>query len=277
MTETTLRRLTSALRSTEQPRQVALVLLAHVLKKPKTWVLAHPEAVLSPEQNSQIERLFQRLEAGEPLPYLTGTQAFFGLDFVVTHHTLIPRPETELLVEEALNWLDHHPEVKNALDVGTGSGCIAVTIASRKPNLTVSGTDISAEALKIAQLNAAAHRVEAQITFSQADLLPEGAGKFDLVCANLPYIPTAKLTEVNTLGFEPNLALDGGPDGLGLILRLLNSLPSRLSEPGLALLETESTLGEETLTLAKAAFPLADVQLRQDLAGRDRLIRIEVK
>jgi len=268
--------LPSAINCIEQPYQVALILLAHVLQKPKTWVLAHPETHLNPDQKAHLERLVRRLQAGEPLPYLTGKQAFFGLDFAVSPAVLIPRPETELLVEEALSWLEAYPEAKSVLDVGTGSGCIAIILATRKPRLTITATDLFPDALEIAKQNAESHQVKDQITFEQADLLPYGNLPFSLVCANLPYIPSAKLEEVNTLEFEPTLALDGGADGLSLIRRLLEQLPPRLSSPGLVLLETEATLGVETLALAKMAFPQADVRLLQDLAGLDRLVRIEV-
>jgi len=260
----------------EQPYQVSLILLAHILQKTKTWVLAHPETHLNPDQKTQLERLVSRLQAGEPLPYLIGKQAFFGLDFAVSPAVLIPRPETELLVEEALNWLDRHPGATRALDVGTGSGCIAVSMATRKPWLSITATDLSADALRLAEQNAETNHVRDQIVFEEADLMPSIDQPFDLVCANLPYIPTNKLQEVNTLGFEPALALDGGADGLRLIRRLLKLLPSRMNTPTLILLETEASLGAETLALAIQAFPRADVRLLPDLAGRDRLVRIEI-
>lgn len=268
--------LSFALNGTDQPQQVALILLAHVLNKPKTWVLAHPEAHLNPDQKARLEHLVSRLQEGEPLPYLTGKQAFYGLEFAVNSDVLIPRPETELLVEEALDWLAAHPTAKTVLDVGTGSGCIAISLAMRNARLAITATDISPAALKLARQNAAAHQVSAQITFIQADLLPNTSDTFDLVCANLPYIPSQKLSSVNTLGFEPSLALDGGADGLRLISRLLDHLPLRLNCPGLVLLEIEASLGAETLELANVAFPNARVSLIQDLAGLDRLVRIEL-
>jgi len=266
----------SAINCVEQPHQVALILLAHVLQKPKTWVLAHPDTHLNPDQKAHLEQLISRLQQGEPLPYLTGQQAFYGLDFAVSPAVLIPRPETELLVEEALSWLVAHPEAKYALDVGTGSGCIAIALATCKPWLTITATDLSPQALNIAKQNAETHQVSAQIAFEQADLVPSGDHNFDLVCANLPYIPSAKLEQVNTLGFEPTLALDGGPDGLSLIRRLLDQLPPKLNSPALVLLETEATLGADTLALAKTVFPKANVHLLQDLARLDRLVRIEI-
>ncbi len=159
--------------------------------------------------------------------------------------------------------------------MGTGSGCIAVTLATRNPSLQITATDISRKALNVAEENADNHQVGAQIVFEQTDLLPDGNQTFDLICANLPYIPSKKLPEVNTIEFEPTLALDGGEDGLDLIRRLLAHLPQKLNRPGLALVETEATLGAETLSLAIKAFPQADVRLLKDLAGLDRLVRIE--
>ena len=268
--------LSFALNGIDQPHQVALILLAHVLNKPKTWVLAHPETHLNPDQKARLEHLVSRLQEGEPLPYLTGKQAFYGLEFAVNPDVLIPRPETELLVEEALDWLAAHPNGKTVLEVGTGSGCIAISLATCNTRLAITATDISSAALKLARQNAAIHQVSAQITFTQADLLPNTSDTFDLVCANLPYIPSQKLSSVNTHGFEPNLALDGGADGLRLIRRLLDHLPSRLNYPSVVLLEIEASLGAETLELAYAAFPNACVTLIQDLAGLDRLVRIEL-
>ena len=267
--------LRSTINVTGQPDQVALILLAHVFGKPKTWVLAHPETHLNPDQRARLEHLVSRLQAGEPLPYLLGKQAFYGIDFAVSPDVLIPRPETELLVDKALEWLNDHPAATKALDVGTGSGCIAITLATRKPRLAVTAVDLSPAALDIARQNAQAHQVSAHIDFQQADLLPSGNETFDLVCANLPYIPSGKLIEVNTLSFEPTLALDGGADGLVLIRCLLAQLSPRLNHPALVLLETEATLGAETLALAKSTFPQAEVSLWQDLAGLDRLVRIE--
>jgi len=158
----------------------------------------------------------------------------------------------------------------------------AAEVETVKPAAVIKETELSEEdqqALKVARDVVfellERMKVKAQITFEQTDLLPSGNRSFDLVCANLPYIPSKKLEEVNTLGFEPTLALDGGTDGLRLIRRLLEQLPARLNCPGLVLLETEATLGAETLALANAAFPRADVRLLQDLAGLDRLVRIE--
>ena len=265
------------LREIEQPHQIALVLLAHIVQRPKTWLLAHPEAHLSKAQADQLEGLLQRLEAGEPLPYLVGTQEFFGLEFEVNPSVLIPRPETEIMVETALAWLQEHPSSRNGIDVGTGSGCIAISLVSNCPDLNMLATDLSETALNVATKNAQKHNVVDRISFSLSDLIPEDPQPVDLVCANPPYIPTEKLVEVNSLPWEPSLALDGGESGLDLVSKLLEKLPAFLNNPALILLETEATLGAQTLQLAKHNFPNAEVSLHKDLFERDRMVRIELK
>ena len=163
----------------ELPQQTLLVLLSHVLEQPQTWILAHTEAALSARQQAKLTALIARLKQGEPLPYLTGRQEFFGLSIEVSPAVLIPRPETELMVETALRWLRLHPAANSAVDVGTGSGCIAVSLAVNTPTLHIVATDISAEALAIAQHNAQIHHMEDRITFQEADLISADLGRFD--------------------------------------------------------------------------------------------------
>jgi len=248
-----------------------------VLEQPQTWILAHSEAALSATQQAKLTALIARLKQGEPLPYLTGRQEFFGLSFEVSPAVLIPRPETELLVETALRWLRLHPAADSVLDVGTGSGCIAISLAVHAPVLRVIATDLSAKALSIAQRNAEVHHVEARITCVQADLIPKDLGRFDLICANLPYVPTSKLAEVNSLPFEPILALDGGPDGLALIKRCLAYAPAHIRAPGMLLFEIEASTGNAAIALAHEAFPRSKVTLIPDLAGKERLLTIELE
>ncbi len=271
------RTIRAQLREIEQPHQIALSLMAHVVQRPKTWLLAHPEVYLSKAQADLLESLLKRLEAGEPLPFLLGKQEFFGLDFEVTPSVLIPRPETEMLVEAALEWLQAHPSSRKGMDVGTGSGCIAVSLVNRCPDLQLLATDISADALEVAARNAKNHNVSDRVSFVLCDMLPEIVQSVDLVCANLPYIPTEKLVEVNSLPWEPSLALDGGKSGLELIEKLLRDVQPYLNHPSLVLVETEASLGKQTLILAKRHFPEAEVSLLKDLFERDRMVRIEFK
>lgn len=186
---------------------------------------------------------------------------------------LIPRPETELLVERALA-LATRFERPLIADVGTGSGAIAVSLVAALPQVTAIATDISRPALTIARLNAQRH-LPSELPFVQADLLQPFSSKFDLICANLPYIPTHKLEGLPVSQWEPTLALDGGVTGLDLIERLLHQAASRLSPSGVILLETESSLGRASLSLAETIFPDAEIALHQDLAGQDRLVEIQ--
>lgn len=251
------------------------VLLAHVLGKPRAWILAHLEVILTPLQQRALTKLLARLAKGEPLPYLTGHQEFFGLDFEVSPDVLIPRPETELLVEEALNWLRQHPERRRAADIGTGSGCIAISLAKHIPDLTVLAVDPSPEALEVAQRNAGRHAVTSQIQFCRRDLISPENGSFDLVCANLPYIPQAVLRDLPAARFEPRAALDGGPDGLQAIRALVGSAHGWLAPGSLLLLEIQYDQGEPVTALAREMLPAARIAVLPDLAGLPRLVRIE--
>lgn len=256
--------------------------LGHVLNRPRTWLLAHPG--ISPNENefAQFEGLVRRLEQGEPLPYVLGHQEFFDLDFDLSPDVLIPRPETELLVERALTCVRGAPHRSTVADVGTGSGCIAICLTVHAPNVRVLATDISRSALKVALGNARKHGVEPRIDFSECDLLPPQSAAvaapwhFDLVCANLPYIPTATLQGLTVFRGEPALALDGGQDGLDHIRRLLKLLPDRVAPGGCILLEIEATEGTAVTSLAQAAFSDASIRLHPDLAGHDRLVEIEL-
>ena len=264
----------------DTPLLEAQVLLAHTLQKPKAWVLAHPEAELSLAEQHDINNYAARRGNGEPLPYLLGHWEFYGLDLLVTPAVLIPRPETELLVERALDWLRRHPACRRAADIGTGSGCIAITLAKHIPDLKVLASDLSPQALDVARQNAARHRVAERITFIQADLLAlQGmipTQSCDLIAANLPYIPSTTLEGLPVSQFEPCLALDGGENGLDLIRRLLHQAPDCLSPHGCLLLEIEAGQGETARGLAQTAFPQGQVTVLADLAGHDRLVVVEL-
>jgi len=248
--------------------------MGHVLGQTRTWVLSHPEAHLSSDQEHALRDALTHLEAGQPLPYVLGHWEFYGLDFIVTPDTLIPRPETELLVEQALSWSRIKNKGLRVADIGTGSGCIAISLALDASNVHVLGCDISLTALQVAKANAHRHRVSGKIDFMQCDLLPPVRLQFDLICANLPYIPTETLHSLKVYQREPEMALNGGEDGLGQIRRLLNEAETMLAPGGLLLLEIEASSGAAAHSLAREAFPKADVQVLPDLAGRDRLISV---
>jgi release factor glutamine methyltransferase len=259
----------------------AQVLLAHILDKPRAWLTAHPEALLTQPQLASVEEAVSRLEAGQPLPYVLGRWQFYGLEFEVTPDVLIPRPETELLVERGIAWLRAFPHRKTVADIGTGSGAIAIAIALHVPEVHILATDISSAALEVAKRNAQKFNLHNRIEFCECDLLPSPSSSiepssFDLICANLPYIPSATLRTLPVYGREPALALDGGADGLETIRRLLALAPARLSPGGMMLLEIEASQGLAVLSLAYDHFHAAKISLSKDLAGCDRLLQIQL-
>ena len=253
----------------------AQLLLAHVIKRNRTWVLAHPETILSENQLEQLNLLLEKRSNGIPLPYILGHWEFYNLDFVVTPDVLIPRPETELLVEQALAWLKNHANQRRVADVGTGSGCIAVSLAKNQPDLRLIATDLSQAALDVARENASRHGVVDRIEWKKINLLDDYPGKLDLVVANLPYIPSATLDNLPVSKYEPRSALDGGPDGLRFINELLRDAKRWWASGGAILLEIEAGQGESALRLADELLPGASITLLPDLAGLPRILKIE--
>lgn len=253
----------------------AQVLVAHYLDKPRTWIIAHPEVRLNSTQFDNIIQAADRLSQDEPLPYVIGHWEFYGLDFQLTPDVLIPRPETELLVERSLDWLRLHPHRRKAVDVGTGSGCIGIAVAKNIPDLQLLLSDISAKALGVARTNAQKFGLLERLEFIQSDLLDQVIGPFDLILANLPYIPTQAMMGLPVSKREPHLALDGGTSGTELINRLLDQATRQLISGGLMLLEIESSQGNEVKTLAEAYFSASRVQILPDLSGRDRCLEIQ--
>jgi release factor glutamine methyltransferase len=259
------------------PRTEAQSLLAHVLQVPRETLLAHPERVVSALDLHTFDHLLTLCVHGMPLPYLLGTRAFYDRVFHVNPAVLIPRPETELLVEQALRFARTLPEAATlrVIDIGTGSGVIAITLAAHLPRAQVIGTDVSAAALLVANANAEASPVVRNIKFVQADLWAPITGQFQIIASNLPYIATADLSILDVAHFEPHVALDGGNDGLMLIRKLLQTAPQRLATPGLFLIEHGADQGPAALALMQQAFPLDSVTLLKDDAGLDRAVRVE--
>ncbi len=248
-------------------------LLCAVLGCERAWLLAHRDQHLTPDQRTAYEAWVARAAMGEPLPYILGRQAFYDRDFWVTPAVLIPRPETELLLEQALAYAAGCPLM--VADIGTGSGALAVTFAALQPQTRVYATDISPDALAVARANATQHH--ADITFFEGDLaqpLLDHAVHCDLIMANLPYIAAAEVPTLQVSHYEPLLALDGGADGLVLVRRLLAQLPTVMNDAALILLEIGAGQGQATLAIAQHAFPAWDVTLLPDYAGHDRIIRI---
>lgn len=252
------------------------VILCHVLDKPREWMVTHPNYELNDLQLQNANRLFAQIMNGEPLPYLVGKQSFFGLDFIVTPDVLIPRPETELLIEECIAWLEEHPSRRKLADIGTGSGAIAITLADRFEDLQITAIDISEKALQVAQRNAITLKVASQIEFLQNDLLDNCPDRFDVIAANLPYIPSEKLKSLAVTRFEPLLALDGGPDGLVFIKQLLQQSREHLNPGGMIILEIEEGQSESINLLVEQILPGVEKAILNDLANHPRILKIVV-
>ena len=252
----------------------ARLLAAKILGFPKARLMAHPEMYITPGQLADLEASLERLLAGEALPYVLGEWEFYGHRFTVSPQTLIPRPETELIIGCVLSWAKGHG-IRRVVDVGTGSVCIAVTLALALPDAHITATDISQTALQVAQSNMFRYGVQRQVDLVQGDLLGAFApSSFDVICANLPYIPSERLSHLAVAQREPRLALDGGPDGLDLIARLIPQAARLLIPGGLALLEIDDTHTEAVLELAGQAFP-GRAQVLNDYQGKPRLLRLE--
>jgi release factor glutamine methyltransferase len=261
-------------KSIETPRLDAEILIAHALGIQRVMLYARFDQPLSSEERTRIRELVARRGRGEPIAYITGTREFHSLDFEVTPDVLIPRPDTETLVEIAIACAKSM-EAPVIADVGTGSGAIAVTIAKHVPAARIYALDRSRAACAVAERNVKKHGVEAQVTLLESDLfgaLPADA-TLDLIAANLPYIPTAAIAGLmrSVRDFEPISALDGGPEGLDLIQRLVLSLPARLRSGGIALLEIGHDQASRVRRLLEAA-GLGEVMVHRDLAGLDRVV-----
>jgi release factor glutamine methyltransferase len=253
----------------------AQTLLAHVTGQERAWLLAHREAALASEEAARVVALLERAAAGEPLPQLTGEQEFCGLPFYVTRKVLIPRPETEAVVDVVLDWAARCPRpALRIVDVGTGSGAISVTLAVRLPAASIWAVDVSWPAVQIARQNALRHRAGDRVQVVCGSLLDCLRGPLDVIAANLPYINAEELAALEVGRWEPRLALDGGADGLALIRGLLEQAPRRLAAGGLLVLEIGYDQGPRVVDLCRRAFPEAQVTLMPDLAELDRIVRV---
>lgn len=239
---------------------------------------------MTPSERALAEQLVSRRQRREPLAYILGSQPFFGLDLLVTPAVLIPRPETEELVERAIQRLNQHtagrPDVLASLrvvDVGTGSGAIALALAYAVPDLRVIGVDDSEPALEVARANARRLGLADRVHLVAGDLLLPFAGPFDLILANLPYIPSAELPTLmpEVSQYEPRRALDGGSDGLEPLRRLLAQACTRLAPGGALMAEIGAEQGYLALTVARDLLPDCRARVEQDLAGRDRILIVE--
>jgi release factor glutamine methyltransferase len=258
----------------DSSRLDAEVLLAHILGRDRAWLYANPEGALSPSQLGAYQTLVSRRAQREPVAYLTGHKEFYGLDFAVTSDVLVPRPETEHLVQRAINWGLAISSSPTIADVGTGSGAIGVTLAAHLPGARIIAIDTSYSALAVARCNAVRHGVANRVSCLQGDLLVPLRGTVDLVVANPPYLsgPELAVAPPEVSRWEPRAALDGGSDGLSVIRRLLPMASSRLRRGGALFVEIGADQGTEVINLARHHFPQADAEIARDYAERDRLL-----
>lgn len=267
----------------------AELLLMHALGRDRTWMYTHPEEQVNADACARYFRLIARRAAGEPVQYLTGVQEFWGLEFEVTPAVLIPRPETEHLVEVALDRLRSATPPSRSLplrvaDVGTGSGCLAVSLARELPRAEIMASDISAAALEMARSNAERHGVSARIHFVQGDLLAfaaplarEPAGPFDFIVSNPPYVgldQAAKLPR-EVRNHEPRSALFGGPSGIEMYGRLIRESAALLRAGGTLAVELGYGLADEVHAILRDERCWTKVSIANDLAGIPRVIAAE--
>lgn len=266
------------------PQLDAAVLLGFVLGVNKAWLYAHPTRHLNDFELTRFEDLVRRRMCNEPVAYLVGFKSFYGLDITVDRRVLIPRPETELLVERALAQIQRlvrEGQQPRVADIGTGSGAIAVALAVNAPEAIVYATDVSPEALDVAAQNFWRYGVGEQVQLLPGPLLEPLPEPVDILVANLPYVATADLAHLppQVRDFEPILALDGGSDGLQVIGKLLRALAepagrAKLQPGGLVYLEIGADQGEAAEALARAILPGAEVEVLADYTGLDRVLLI---
>ena len=269
-------------KSIRSARLDAQLLLSFVLHIERPLLYAYPEREVTAEQAQQYLALIERRARGEPVDYLLGQSEFYGLDFLVDRRVLIPRPETELLVEAALATVRNRfaqGRVPIVADIGTGSGAIPITLAVQEPRLPyLYATDISADALEVARLNSQRHHVESRIRFLQGDLLAPLPEPVDMLTANLPYVGTDEMDVLapDVYAYEPHLALFSGPRGLDLLERFFSSAqrPGVLKENALLLLEIGYQQREPLTHLLHNIWPHASITFQKDYAGWARLLQV---
>jgi release factor glutamine methyltransferase len=279
----------------DTPKLDGEVLLAHVLECSRAQLYAHPERLLTQAERERYEEVVARRYAHEPVAYLVGEKAFYGLDLWVDSRVLIPRPETELLVDLVLDLLAQaerlharahggnghgtpppEPDILVA-DIGTGSGALSLAVAANSLSTRIYAVDISPGALEVARANAARHALTHRVDFLLGDLLYPLPEPVDVIAANLPYVAQDEWSSLapDIVQFEPSLALSGGADGLDIIRRLIEQAPPKLRPFGVILLEIGASQGEAVAAIANRVFPEAFVEVISDYGYRDRIVRIQ--
>jgi release factor glutamine methyltransferase len=261
----------------------ARVLLGHVLKLIKPGVFARPERILSGDELELLEGLADRRLKREPSAYITQNKEFYALDFFVDRRVLIPRPETEILVEEAVKfaraWIERNKKIITLVDVGTGSGAIAIALALHIPGSQVYAVDISAVALEVAAINVERHGLKDRVILLQSDLLQQINTEVDIIAANLPYIKQSgmSLLQPEITGYEPEAALQGGVRGTEVMVRLLEQVAVKIKPDVAIFLEIGEGQEDDIMRVISRCLPGCAVTFIKDLAGINRVIKIEAK
>jgi release factor glutamine methyltransferase len=261
-------------RGIESPGLDAEVLLSNVLEISRAWLYAYPERRLSARQQLVYRTWVSRRLEHEPVAYIVGSKEFYGLDFYVDRRVLIPRPETELLVEKAIELAHDIGGAPILADVGAGSGAVAISLALHLPRALIYATDVSEEALAVAALNCERHKVQERVRLLAGDLLALLPEAVDLIVANLPYVRGTEFEGLarDIVDYEPRLALDGGPDGLESIHRLLAQAAPHLRPQGAILLEIGAAQGPAVAAWAGRCFPEAILEVSRDYADLERMV-----
>jgi release factor glutamine methyltransferase len=252
------------------------LLLRYVLQVDRAAFFQDLEQELNLKTDRAFRELILRRVHGEPNAYITRHKEFYGLEFYVDPRVIIPRPETELLVDTAISYIGYHP-VSLAADIGTGSGCIAITLALKIPEIKVLATDISAGALEVARMNSLSHGVAERIVLLQGDMLSPLTGPVDLILSNMPYIKKNELREIASARYEPELALDGGESGLDKVFALCREVQSKLRPGGGLILEVGMGQAPAVKEFLNGLFPLSPVSVFRDLAGIERVVQMSLR
>jgi release factor glutamine methyltransferase len=263
----------------DDARLEAEVMLINVLQMPRHRIYAYQEQELTPRQEELLAQLVERRLKREPLAYMLGHKEFYGLDLAVKQGVLIPRPETELLVEQTLFLAMMHMEAGELViaEPGTGSGAVSINLAIHLPMARIYATELYSEALKVAEYNIGRHNVADRVTLLQGDLLDPVDEAVDVIVGNLPYVPTDVIPTLQPeIQWEPRESLDGGPDGMDIIRRLLHQAQDKLKQNGVIILEIDPQQVQPLEELSRRLFPGASVSVDQDLARLDRILVVDL-
>jgi len=257
----------------------ARMLLGHITKLSPAQIYTQTEQTLSQEQEASLCELIERRLRREPTAYIVNRREFYGIDFYVDSHALIPRPETELLVDTALEFLKntHLASPPLIADIGTGCGAIAISLALNLPQSKIYATDISYSALEVARLNCEHHKATRQVTLLQGNLLEPIPEPVDLIVANLPYVRTSELENLSPeiTRFEPRTAIDGGENGLKCICQLLEQTKEKINPQGCLLLEIGQNQEQEVIRLIYSYLNKVSFTFIPDLNGINRVVKID--